>query len=63
MPRFKKTEYRAERRHRLVTRAVVMVGCQGVACGTGGAQPCPRCRKPYCGACLEGHGRFCLGVA
>lgn len=62
MSRFKKSEYRTEARNRLVTRAKILVGCQAVACGTGGAHPCPKCRKPYCPACLEGHPRFCLGV-
>jgi hypothetical protein len=65
MSRYRRGEYRAERRAKPAQKTAALEACQGDMgmCGKKkAAAPCARCRKPYCPEHAEPHTRFCLGV-
>lgn len=65
MARFRKSEYRTEKRARPADKPEVFTKCQG---DMGNCRkrdlllPCVKCRKPYCEMHLQEHPRYCLGV-
>jgi hypothetical protein len=65
MSRYRRGEYRAERRAKLAERPREFVSCQGDMgmCGKKDPlAPCGRCGKPYCSDHAVSHPRFCLGI-
>lgn len=65
MARYRKGEYRTERRKRPVDEQRTVDCCQD-GMGTCGRKdalaPCARCGKPFCGEHSAEHPRYCLGV-
>ncbi len=65
MPRFRKGEYRTEKRAKPGETQAKYGACQG---GMGlcrekkGLSTCPKCQKPYCGAHYIDHPKYCLGM-
>lgn len=63
MSRFKKSEYRVEKRSKPAERASAPKICQGDMglCKSKDITPCSKCGRPYCEEHAKDHPKYCLG--
>lgn len=64
MSRFRKSEYRAEKRDAEKPFEQQQDRCEGSMgmCGSNDVAACLRCGKPYCAVCAVAHLGFCRGM-
>lgn len=65
MSRFRKSEYRAEKRAKNVEKMASWNVCQGdmgLCTQKKDLTPCDRCKKPYCQEHAKDHPKYCLGI-
>lgn len=63
MSRFRKSEYRTEKRSNPMEKAVVLKICQGDMglCHNKNVVACSKCSRPYCEEHAKDHPKYCLG--
>ena len=64
MARYRKSEYRTERRAQPKEKVEYKKICQGDMglCTRRKVTPCSQCRRPYCEEHYKDHPKYCMGI-